>query len=253
MHATERKRFILNSLSTADSISVQELIDHCKVSAVTIRRDLTELERRGLIARSYGRIHRLQSVDHLIAFDARANLMVKEKNELCRRAASFIRAGDILFVDCGTTMSYLAQYIRDIPNLHVITNSLPLMSALIDAKGIRVNLIGGEVDPDRKAVYGPVAERQIADYHADKAFIGADGVSTKNGLSSDHERESAVTRRMMQSADSVFLLCDHSKLEKDSYIRFADLSAIDCLVTDSGADREVLSRYEAQKITVVTA
>lgn len=253
MHAADRKKFILESLSTNESIAVQDIIDHCRVSPVTIRRDLTELEKRGLIARTYGWVHRIDKVDHLVAFDERVELKRREKNEICKRAAAFIKPGDILFVDCGTTMSYLAPYIREFSSLHIITNSLPLMSSLLDAPNIRINLIGGEVDHKRKAIYGPVAERQIADYHADKAFIGADGVSMKKGLTSEHERESAVTRRMMQSASSVFLLCDSSKFDKDSYIKFADLEAVDYLITDNHASPEAIERYKSRNVTVITA
>ncbi len=82
-------------------------------------------------------------------------------------------------------------------------------------------IIGGEVVNERKAIYGHSAERNLELYHANKAFIGADGISLSKGLTSYDEKEASITLKMAENADEVFLLCDSTKIEKNSFVRFA--------------------------------
>jgi DeoR family fructose operon transcriptional repressor len=114
-----------------------------------------------------------------------------------------------------------------------------------------VILIGGEVTGERKAIYGPVAGNNIKQYHANKAFIGVDGVSLQNGLSSFDEKEAAITLKMAENSDQVFLLCDSSKIEKNSFVKFAPFSLIDYLITDKEVDNEYLEKYRKSNINIV--
>jgi DeoR family fructose operon transcriptional repressor len=141
---------------------------------------------------------------------------------------------------------------KNIRDLKIITNSLPLISELINYPGIRITMIGGDVVSERRAIYGPAAERSIEGYHAHKAFIGADGVSLKKGLSSYDDKESAITGSMIENADEVYLLCDSTKLERDSFIRFAPLSTIDHLITDPDVNPEIRKEYMKNTVDIIT-
>lgn len=246
-----RSRHILEMLERSEFVSVGELMQALAVSHMTVRRDLDELEGRGLLVRRYGGAMRSSATTNLFSFARRVNENRRKKEAVCRIGARFIEDGDTIFVDCGTTLFRLSHYVVSRKNLRIVTNSLPVVSELIDFPQIKISFVGGEIDPERKASYGSKAELAIGEYHADKAFIGADGVSISNGLSSYDEKEGNITRRMAENADTVFLLCDSSKVENDSYSRFAPLTLVSCLVTDGGLSPGIENEYEKHGIRVV--
>jgi DeoR family fructose operon transcriptional repressor len=117
---------------------------------------------------------------------------------------------------------------------------------------IQVNLIGGEVDQDRLAVHGTMAVEHVKRYTAAKAFIGVDGVSVKNGLTAKSEKEAAITTALMEQSSESILLCDSSKLGKDSYLQFAPLSSVTRLITDQNADSAILSALRKKGVEVIS-
>jgi DeoR family fructose operon transcriptional repressor len=187
----------------------------------------------------------------LFSYNEKVSQNQGRKEYICQLATQFIQDGDVIFIDSGSTLFYLCQHLKNFKNLIVITNSLPVVSELIQHDHIKINLIGGEIDNERKAVYGWLAENMLAQYHASKAFIGADGVSLQNGLTTYDEKEAGISRKLAFSADKVFLLCDSSKIEKNSYIKFAPLSVIDALITDADLVADVKADYEKQNVKII--
>jgi DeoR family fructose operon transcriptional repressor len=246
-----RLKHILDSLERTEFVAVQELVARFGVSPMTVRRDLAELQTRGYLVRQYGGAVRSPAVERLFSFSRRLERAAAQKEEICRLASRFIADGDVIFVDCGTTLFRLCQHIVARRGVRVITNSLPVVSELIDHAHVRVRLVGGEVMGERKAAYGKTAERAIAGMHADKAFVGADGLSLQGGLSSYDEQEAGVTKSMADASDRVYLLCDSSKIEKDSYFRFAPLSLFDVLITDGRLDAALRKRYREHGIEIL--
>lgn len=252
MPQARRFQDILKTLEKQDFVRVSDLVRRLEVSHMTIRRDLAELEQKGYLIRTHGGALKGEVLESLFSFDRRLERASAQKQAIGRAAARFVEDGDILFLDCGTTPFSLCAHLRQRKSLRVITTSLPVAAALLHSPGIRLSLIGGEVVGERQAVYGAAAERAIGEYHADKAFVGADGLSLAGGLSSYDEQEAGVTRRMAENAGRVFLLCDSSKIERDSYVRFAPLSLFHVLVTDDGLPRAVRERYRRQGIEIIT-
>ncbi len=248
-----RLKRILQRLGRDEAVRVRSLADEMEVSPMTIRRDLEALEERGCLIRKHGGAVKSEAIERLFSFDRRLERNREAKEAICRAAAALVADGQALFIDCGTTLFHLCRHLLERRRLRVITNSLPVVSELMHAGGIKVSLVGGEVVPDRRAAYGGLAERTIAGYHADQAFIGVDGISLAGGLSAFDEQEAGVTRRMAESADRVVLLCDASKIERDSYYRFAPLSLVDTLVTDSRLDPQLRDRYGREGVRIITA
>jgi DeoR family fructose operon transcriptional repressor len=253
MEQPRRVQYILEALDRQEFVRVNDLVERLAVSPMTVRRDLSELESKRLLVRAHGGAMKGEAIESLFSFARRLERNSEQKEAVCRAASRFVQDGDILFIDCGTTLFHLCHHLKARKNLRVITTSLPVVAELIHQANIRVSLVGGEVVGERQAVYGAAAERRIGEYHADKAFIGADGLSLKNGLSSYDEQEAGVTRRMAENADRVYLLCDSSKIERDSYVRFAPLGLFQVLITDRRLSRAVRDRYRKQGIEVITA
>ena len=251
MIAEKRKELILKMLDATGIVHIQELMKQCKVSEITVRRDLVDLESKGLLVRTHGGAVKSKAVEMLFYYDYKSNQHRQNKDYICQLAANYIQEGDIIFIDCGTTLSMITKYIINFKNLTVISTSLPVVSELIRFPNIRVSLIGGEIDNERQATYGSLAEFMIGKYHAKKAFIAADGLSLKKGLSSYDDQESSITKKMIENSDEVFLLCDSSKIEKNSFIAFALVTDIHHLITDKEITPEHLKMYQDFGVDVI--
>ncbi len=229
----ERKRQILKLLDKLESMEVQEIADALGISAITIRRDLQQLAVEELLIRTHGGAMKAPPKSPFTAFADKEHVAVARKKQIGKLAATLVKPGDTIFMDCGSTVFTMCPHLKHITPLRIITNSLPIVAAFMDVEDIHVNLIGGELDKQRKAIHGERAVKHIESYHAAKAFIGADGMSAKNGLTAFSETEAIISRAMIDSANAVYLLCDSTKIGNDSYLKFAPLSDITALVTDT--------------------
>lgn len=251
MSQESRKKFILNVLDKKESINIKNIVNICNVSEITARRDLNDLEKKGFLIRTHGGAIKSKITNGLFDFNNKSIQNRNQKIEICRYASSFIEENDTIYLDCGTTVFYLTKFLTRFQRLRVITNSLPVISELLPYPNIQVYLIGGELDNSRKALYGPMTENLLNRYKADKAFIGAGGVSMAHGLSSMDEKEASVTIKMAESAKQVFLLCDSSKIEKDSYFTYSSLSLVNYLLTNKDVDPKLLNLYKKNQINII--
>jgi len=246
-----RKKLILGMLKEQDSVLTQDIVKECNASEITIRRDLTELERKGFLIRTHGGALKKKATDHLFTYNYKVALNKESKEYICKIASRYIKKNDIIFIESGSTLSFLPKYISKTDPITVITNSLALASELINFDNVNLILIGGEVMNERKAIYGHTAGKNIEMYHANKTFTGTDGISLVKGLTSYDEEEASITIKMAENADEVFLLCDSSKIEKNSFVSFAPISIVQYLITDKRLDPELASRYKRSNINLV--
>lgn len=249
MNFEERKRAILGLVEEQHSVSVDTLAKNLHASPITIRRDLAAIAEAGLIYRTHGGAMKVNDETSFIGFINKTISNAQAKDEICKKAAVFIKDGDVIFMDCGSTVARLCAYIK-YRKIKVVTNSLPVINELMNT-GIQLVITGGQIDKERRAVHGIMVLEQIERYHCDKAFIGVDGISLAKGLTANSEKEAGVTKAIAANAAEVFLLCDSGKLERDKYFQFAPLKIINCLVTDSEADRKLLQRYKKKGIEVI--
>ncbi len=231
------------------SVSVNEISERLQISEITVRRDLATLSAKGLIYRTHGGAMKVSLAKDSFSFSNKVAVNIEKKDYICGLANDYIKAGQTIFMDCGSTVFRLCELIRN-KQIKLITNSLPVAYELINSQ-VSINLIGGELDKDRHAIHGKMAEEHIARYKADFAFIGTDGVSLKNGLSANSELEAGITQGMIRNSEKVILLCDSTKLENDKYFQFAPLSSINTIITDKEADEEILKKYKNKKVEII--
>ncbi|HTR28702.1 MAG TPA: DeoR/GlpR family DNA-binding transcription regulator [Puia sp.] len=246
MNFQKRKQAILHQLATAGEADIKELASALRVSNITIRRDLNQLAADGLLRRTHGGAMKVAPPNPPYPFANKAAVNVKAKEAIARLAAAAIQDGDIVFLDCGSTVFHLCPFIRN-KYIRVITNSLPIVHALEDSR-VSLNLIGGEFDPERQAVHGKMAEYHIAKYRANKAFLGVDGISPK-GLFANSEKEATLTMALIGQSAANWLLCDSSKIGRETYWQFASLRLIGTVITD--APVSMCTFLEKEGITVV--
>ena len=248
MNFQERKQLILQAVETKNTVEVPELAALLQVSAITVRRDLAILAEKGLLYRTHGGAMKVSLAQDKVSFDNKVATNASQKEYICRLAASIISEGDVIFMDCGSTVFRLCELIRNL-RIVVVTNSLPVVAALSGSE-VQVNLAGGEVDMERQAIHGLMAAEHLSRYRADLAFVGVDGISLANGLSAFSEKEAAITLAMTRHARKTILLCDSNKLEKDRYFQFAPLIAVQVLITDNKADEALLEKYRKAGLEV---
>ncbi|SDD71105.1 transcriptional regulator, DeoR family [Dyadobacter soli] len=248
MNFQERKKKILAALDEAESLSVFELAEILEASPATIRRDLGDIAEEGLLMRTHGGAMKMEN-PVLTGFSEKSGVNNTVKEQIAEKAASYVQDGDIIFLDCGSTVFQMCRFLKK-KSIRVITNSLPILAELIDVPSIQINLIGGELNKARKAVHGDKAVQHINGYHAHKAFIGVDGLSAENGLTAHSEHESSITTAFIRNAGQVMLLCDASKIGKDSYVKFAELSAIHTLITDADAAKTAALRQGGLNVEI---
>ncbi|AYQ36289.1 DeoR/GlpR family DNA-binding transcription regulator [Runella sp. SP2] len=230
MSYQSRKQIILKLLDEKGDVDVKELAQVLETSEITVRRDLGLMAADGLLYRTHGGAMRLSLVNQPISFVQKSAVNADKKDHICRIAAAQIQDGDVIFMDCGSTVFRMCSFIRD-KRIKVITNSLPVVHELLNS-AVSINLIGGEVDAERQAVHGSMSTEHIRRYQADKAFLGVGGISLDKGLSAVSEKEAEMTLSMAANAQVTYLLCDSSKLGKDKYLTFATLELVNVLITD---------------------
>lgn len=245
-------------LTTLNHVSTERIIRELGISRETARRDIIELETLGYARRVHG---------GLIALDAqpeppltvRSAVRAREKRAIARAAAQRLRPGQTLFLDAGSTTTMLAEELRTMSGLTIITNSLNAALKLSSAEEHEVLnntiiLLGGSMLAGAQETRGELTVGEIYRYRADVALLSPVGIDSKNGASSFHPHEAAIARAMSQQAAQLILLADSSKLGHTSRINYASVKQIAALITDSGAaGKPVLAALEKTLPEVVLA
>jgi DeoR family fructose operon transcriptional repressor len=244
----KRKQIILDKLGADGEVDIKQLALELETSEITIRRDLNQMADDGLLYRTHGGAMKVNPHEIPHQFVNKAAKNVEAKDKICRAAANEIVDRDVIFMDCGSTVYRLCQFIKN-KKIKVITNSLPVVYELQNSE-VSINIVGGEFNTERQAVHGKIADEHIARYKATKAFLGVDGIS-RNGLFANSELEADITEAFARHSAKTYLLCDESKIGKETYLRFGDLKMVDTIFTDSKSEELAYLRSHGVKIIEV--
>jgi len=215
---------------------------------VTIRKDLAELEARGLLQRVYGGAVPTHKSRYNPSFLEKVSLHAAEKWAIARAAVQHICEGDAVILDAGSTTLALARAMRDqFRHLTVITSSVPIAVELAHV-GWDLILVGGQVRAHSLALIGPVAVNALADFHADKAFLGATGVTLQDGYSTPNPLDAQLKRAMLRAAKESYVLTDSSKLGHGALANYARLEEIKLLITDNNAPASFINALQKRGI-----
>lgn len=234
MYAEERQQFILDRARHAGHVDVAELAATLTVTAETVRRDLTVLERSGHLRRVHGGAIPLERLGLEAGMAARHDVWPAEKERIAVAALDEVPAGGAILIDAGTTTSRLAESLPGDREITVATNSLPIALILAAKPAVTVLVIGGRVRGRTLATVGEWALRPLTDTFVDVAFIGTSGISADRGLTTPDVGEASVKRAMIGASRRTVVLADHSKVGVDHFCRFGVLADVDTIITDLG-------------------
>jgi len=253
MYAEERQQEIVRSARADGRVDVASLAENLQVTAETIRRDLTTLERAGVLRRVHGGAIPVERIGFEPALAARDSVLIEEKERIAKVALGEVPKDGAIILDAGTTTARLAQALPGDRELTVVVNSPVIATVLGVRPNLNVLMLGGRLRGRTLATVDDWAFRTLAEIYVDVAFIGTNGCSVERGLTTPDPAEAAVKRAMIKAARRTVVLADHTKIGNDYLARFGSLSDIDLLVTDSSADGDLIADFEAEGVRVVRA
>ena len=253
MYAEERQQHILETARTDGRVEVTALAEQLDVTPETVRRDLTALERRGLLRRVHGGAIPVERLGFEPAVATREERLVTEKERIAKAALAELPDEGTILIDAGTTTGRLAELLPRDRELTVVTNSLTVAGQVATQANLSLYLLGGRVRGRTLACVGEWAERALADVFVDVAFVGTNGLSRERGLTTPDQSEAAVKRAMISSARRAVVLTDHSKVGIDHFALVSPLAEIDTIITDSGLDAETAAELEGEGPEVIRA
>ncbi|MGV1086932.1 MAG: DeoR/GlpR family DNA-binding transcription regulator [Mycobacterium sp.] len=255
MYPEERQQAIAAQVMAHGRASVTELAVTYDVTTETVRRDLAVLDRAGVLRRVHGGAVPVRAL-HLVesSVDERQSTRSAHKQAIARAAAEFIpQSGATVLFDAGTTTAQLAALVPADRDLLAVTNSVPIAARLAALGSVALQLLGGRVRGLTQATVGEQAVSTLESLRVDIAFIGANGISVRHGLSTPDPDEAAVKRAMVGCANFVVVVADSSKVGREEFVSFAPIDRVDVLVTDSEISDEDKAVLADSGVEVIAA
>ena len=255
VYAEERQQAMAQQITLQGRLSVAELSSAFDVTTETVRRDLSALERIGLVRRVHGGAVPAGSLTVIEAgLGERETAHSAAKDAIAAAAVQLLPPpGSTIIIDAGTTTGRLAASLPRDHRLTVVTHAVPVAARLAGSPHIDLHLLPGRVRPTTQAAVGSDTVAALGELRADAAFLATNGLTMDHGLTTPDREEGATKRAIVAAARRTVVLTDASKIGMESSIRFATLEDIDVLVTDSSISRSDRSALEARDVEVVVA
>ena len=253
MLAVERRRLIAENIRTRGVVSVGEMAHALGTTEITLRRDLRSMAREGLLVRTHGGAVLPAALGHEPSYSEKARQAGPEKAAIARLAAQMVQPGDSILLGPGTTTLALARLLVGSPELTVVTNSLLVAQALMDAPHVEVILTGGTLRRSIHALVGPATEDSVRSLRASQAFISGNGFSAERGLSTPSPLVAATDRALAGAAQQVVVLADYTKIGQETMCQTVPAARVHTLITDSRATPVELEAIRAAGVDVRVA
>ncbi|AQM60555.1 DeoR/GlpR family DNA-binding transcription regulator [Clostridium baratii] len=238
----ERHSVILNLLNEKGIVKVSEITEILNVTEMTVRRDLQDLENKGLLTRIHGgaQLNNLVIKEELSHLEKK-NINIKEKKEIAKKIASKIVNGDSVFLGPGTTIELVYEYINA-DYLKIVTNSIHVFNKFINDSRYELILIGGSYRNRTGAFVGSIANDTLSRMNIKKAFIGVNGIYN-DAISNSNEDEGMIQATVLNNSLEKYIVSDSSKLNKRDFYEFYKLEDVTAIITDTNISKENINKY----------
>lgn len=253
MLPNQRRDKILELLKEDGSAKVINLAKIFKVTEVTIRQDLEKLEKDGLAFRDHGGAYLKNVGDQVKSFSLAHQENIDKKELIAKKCMQFIKGGDTIILDSGSTTTEIAKKLKGIKNLTVITNALNIALMLGAEPGIEVIMTGGEFKPPTLSLTGQKAADFFKGINVQKLFLATAGISLKSGLTYPSISDIVVKKAMIDSAAITYLVADSTKIGKSAFASLGALSLIDYIITDAGIEEKHKEVFRENEIELIIA
>ncbi|MBK8088844.1 MAG: DeoR/GlpR transcriptional regulator [Chitinophagaceae bacterium] len=250
-----RRIKIIESLKLNGQVNVAELSESLGVTVVTVRNDLKQLEKKGVLIRARGGAIKVgqSSSDEDYPLSDKQKKHLVEKIEIGKKAAELIEDSNTIIIDSGSTTFELAKNLKKFRDLTVITNALNVATLLAEYSNVNVIVPGGMLKKNSMSLVGMLAEKGFNDYFCDKLFLGVDGFDLGFGISTPNPEEAHLNQVMIEISKEVIVVADSSKFQKRGFAFIAPVNKIHTVVTDKGITAENKLKLEGMGVKVVIA
>ncbi len=250
MVPAKRRRLIVELITDRGGCSVTDLAAEMDCSAATIRRDLDHLANRNLIERSHGGAVPATAVGNEQTHGQKELQNLEGKRHIAQAALTELQDGQVVLFDAGSTTMQIAHALSEDRSFIGVTNS-PVLALELGSPCDTVQLTGGSMRQPTRALVGPTAERFVEQRTFDVLFLGTNGIDPSSGLMTPNEEEARLKGLMIDNATKVVLTADITKLGKQSFIRFAEISDLDVFITDGELATGAREPFESAGVEVI--
>ncbi|MEK8174178.1 DeoR/GlpR family DNA-binding transcription regulator [Streptomyces sp. M19] len=229
----QRRELLLKHLRRDGVLSVQQITQIFGVSHMTVRRDIAELERQGLVFSVPGGVRIASHVHTEPSFQAKSLVEQAEKQAMAARAAELVQDGMTVYLDAGTTLLAMVPALTRRETLTVVTNDFTTVDQLMAATHLDVVHLGGRVDPSNRSSVGRLAATTVRQLALDIAFISTSSWDLLRGVTTPSDSKVEVKQAAMESAGTSVLVAGSSKFGTFGKYRVAPLTAFDTVISDT--------------------
>lgn len=250
MLASKRQEMIVDIVNKNGSVLVKELSEKFQVTEDSIRKDLTLLEKKGLLKKTYGGAVKVRVNTHDLYVSQRIGKNTQEKKEIAGKAIELIADGDVIFLDISTSNIELIKLIveRNM-NITVVTNMIDVMLTSTVPADTKLVFVGGMLNRGRDGFVGALTNSQIEEFRFDKAFLGVAGLDAEKNSVYTYAVDDAMTKKtIMKSADKKYLMVENRKFSIDGNYRYAPISDFKGLILDRKPEERILKNLEKYKV-----
>ncbi|WP_235318390.1 DeoR/GlpR family DNA-binding transcription regulator [Planococcus sp. CAU13] len=238
-----RKKRILETLSSSGKIDILDMVNLLNVSAMTVRRDLDDLERQKRLIRTHGGAALPQMLISEQSFKKKVSKNLSLKVQIAKKAVNLVKEGMTVSLDTGTTTLEIAKLLKSRKNITVVTNDIKIASELMDSK-LKIIIVGGHVQNEVGAIYGPFAESILKNIHVDIAFLGAHAIHATYGIASTTFEKATIKKMMIEASESVYVAVDTSKFNQKAFAKICNVDSVTGIITDNSLSSEIEEIYE---------
>ncbi|MBR1804251.1 MAG: DeoR/GlpR transcriptional regulator [Muribaculaceae bacterium] len=249
----KRHSIIIDMLMKQGSILVSDLVDKLKVSSVTVRKDLTELEKLGKLYRSHGKAILINPYINNRSVNDKEKIAPEAKRAIGHEAARLIDRDDSIIIASGSTVHALARCIQPIHRLTVVSASLVVSEILALNENIDIIQLGGMLRHSSLSVVGQYSEQILDHFSFSKLYLGVDGIDFEYGITTTDMREAELNQRMMAAAQKTIVLADSSKFGRRGFAKISDMEMVDLIITDPGISPQNVKAIEEMGIDLLIA
>lgn len=253
MIVAQRRNKIKEKLFQQRSVKVSDLVKEFNVSEETIRRDLNQLEKEGLVQKNYGGAILVEDIEAVAVppVQQRKFQYFEEKNAIGKQAAELVAGQQIVILDSGSTTWCMARHLKQTSGLTVVTNGINIAEECSLNEDASIFLLGGKLIKQSMSVVGPQAEMELRKYNAHFVFLGTSGISPRKGFTSSDIYEAEIKRAMIAAGQRIVILADHSKFQRQALVSFGTLQDVDMVITSDLADRSAIREMEELGVQVI--
>lgn len=242
----DRISSMANYIIEQGEVTTEELARKFDVSIVTVRRDLNKLEKDNVIKKIYGGAK--ANSDKLKTFIQRRSLNPESKKHIVNIAKDYIKDGDRIFIDSGTTVEHILDLIDKNIHLTIFTNNLFIVNVASKMPNVNLFIVGNFYNSSSNSFTYWGKRTELYSFNIDKAFMCTSGFTIKDGLTNKNPIEQEIKSMVCKLADYIFLLVDDSKLGKTSLMTYAQVKDIDMIVTNKKPSQDYIDYFDSHNI-----